>query len=288
MQQIQKSLIVILASFLLSSAAAAQDYGTLKRIKERGAITIGHREASIPFSYFDQNQNVVGYSVDLCRKVVDAVKRELGLKDLAVKFVSVTSQTRIPLIANGTIDLECGSTTNTLTRQKQVDFSDIVYITGTRLLVKKKSGIKEIEDLKGKNVAFTRGTTNERVLKAVNQREKLGIRFLNVKDHAEGFLALETGRADAFSTDDILLFGLISKAKRPQDYAVVGRFLSYDPYAIMLRRDDSAFRLVVNRTLANLMRSGEIRKIYDKWFQPMGVPMSPLLKAAFEIQALPE
>jgi glutamate/aspartate transport system substrate-binding protein len=290
MRQAVKMMVwVALSSILSIGIAQAQELtGTLKKIKDSGAIVLGHRESSVPFSFLDGQQKPVGYSMDLCLKVVDAVKAELGLSALEVKYVPVTSSTRIPLMANGTIDLECGSTTNNLTRQKQVSFAPTTFITGTRLLIKKKSKIKEIEDLKGKTVALTQGTTNERAIKAISDEKKLDIKFLNVKDHAEGFLVLETGRADAFSTDDILLFGLITKAKKPADYAVVGRYLSYDPYGIMMRRDDAAFQLVVTKTLAGLFRSGEINQIYAKWFTEMGVPQSDLLKAAIQIQALPE
>ncbi|MDH3281955.1 MAG: amino acid ABC transporter substrate-binding protein, partial [Gammaproteobacteria bacterium] len=204
-----------------------------------------------------------------------------------VKLVPVNPKTRIPLLANGTIDIECGSTTNNLTRQQQVDYAHTTFITGTKLLVKKASGIKEVEDLQGKTIALAQGTTNERAIKAIDEKKGLGLKILPVKDHAEGFLALDTDRVDAYSTDHILLHGLISKAKNPEEYDVVGRFLSYDPYAIMVRRDDSAFRLVANSTLSDLFRSGEIYDVYAKWFDPLGVPPTDLLKAAFEIQALP-
>lgn len=288
MKFVRVVLLSIVFAAVSMSASAQELTGTLKKIKDSGTVVLGHRESSIPFSYLDSQQKPIGYSMDLCLKVVDAIKTEIGATNLEVKYVPVTSSTRIPLMANGTIDLECGSTTNNLSRQKQVSFAPTSFITGTKLLIKKKSKIKEIEDLKGKTIALTQGTTNERAIKAVSDEKKLDIKFLNVKDHAEGFLVLESGRADAFSTDDILLYGLITKAKKPSDYAVVGRYLSYDPYGIMMRRDDSAFHLVVTRTLAGVFRSGEINQIYAKWFDPMGVPMGDLLKAAIQIQALSE
>jgi glutamate/aspartate transport system substrate-binding protein len=278
---------VALVTLACTPALAQELTGTLKKIRDTSTITIGHREASVPFSYLDQNQRPVGYSVDLCLKVADVVKTELKLDKLQAKFIPVNPQTRIPLTVNGTVDLECGSTTYNLTRSRQVDYSHITYITGTKLLVKKKSGIREVEDLKGKAIALAQGTTNERAVKAIIQEKGLTVRVLNVKDHNEGFLALETDRVDAYSTDDILLYGLISKARNPGEYAVTGRFLSYDPYAFMMRRDDSAFRLVVNTALSDVFRSGEVEQIYAKWFGPMNVPMTEMLGTAFRIQALP-
>jgi glutamate/aspartate transport system substrate-binding protein len=281
---------LVIAALATATAYGQEHGGTLRKIRDTGTITLGFRESSIPFSYLDEKQQPVGYSMDLCYKVVEALKTELKMPNLQVKLNPVVSQTRIPLVANGTVDLECGSTTNTLTRQQQVTFSPVTFIAGTRLLVKKGSGIREVEDLKGKSVSVSQGTTNERVIKKLNDDRHLGIRFLMVKDHSDGFLALETGRADANVSDDIQLYGLVSKAKRPQDYEVVGRLLSYEPFGLVMRRDDAAFQLVVTRTLAELMRSGEINKIYDKWFRSkeLNVPLSPLLKSAFEVQALPE
>jgi glutamate/aspartate transport system substrate-binding protein len=285
-----------LALCVLAAPVAAQDLtGTLKKIKDTGTITIGHRETSIPFSYLDDKQQPIGYSMDICAAVVEEVKKELGLTTLTVKYNPVTSQTRIPLMANGTIDIECGSTTNNLTRQKQVAFAPVTFITGTKLLVKKSAKVKSYKDLKGKTVVVTQGTTNERTIKALSDKDNLNIKFLNAKDHAESFLTVESGRAVAFSMDDILLYGLIAKAKNPKDYEVVGDYLSYDPYGMMFRKNDDDFGVVVRRAIGKLFASGDIEKIYKKWFQDklpsgeaMGVPMSPLLKAAIQINALPE
>lgn len=295
---LKKTLALAAAGVMLGtfSADAADFYGTLQKIKESGTIVLGHRESSVPFAYVGPEQKPIGYSIDLCMKVVDAVKAEIGVDTLDIKYVPVTPQTRIPLIANGNINIECGSTTNTLTRQQQVDYAYTTFITGTKLLVKKASGINEVEDLKGKAIALAQGTTNERAIKEAIARLNIAdVKILNVKDHAEGFLALETDRVDAYSTDHILLFGLISKAKNPADYAVVGRFLSFDPYALMLPRDDSAFRLVVNKTLAGLFRSGEIEQVYNKWFmspipggEPLNVPAGDTLMTNFEVHAFPE
>ncbi len=295
-KQFSKLTAGLIASVILAAPAFAQELtGTLKKVKESGTITIGHRETSIPFSYLYDKQQPIGYSMELCMAVVEEVKKTLNMPTLAVKMNPVTSQTRIPLMANGTIDLECGSTTNTLKRQEQVDFAPTTFITGTKLVVKKSAKIKSYKDLKGKTVVVTQGTTNERVIKALNDAENLGMKFLSAKDHGESFLTVESGRAAAFAMDDVLLYGLVAKSKKPADFAVVGEYLSYDPYAIMHRRNDADFALAVNRALSAMFRSGDINKLYDKWFvgklpdgSTMGMPMSPLLKSAFTSQALPE
>lgn len=270
-----------------TTAVAADFTGTLKKIADSGTIVIGHRESSVPFAYLDENQKPIGYSMDLCHRIVGDVEKVVG-KSLDVRYVPVNPKTRLALIANGTIDLECGSTTNKLSRQEQVEYLPVTFITGTKILVRKNSGIKSVKDLDGKAIALAQGTTNEKAIKAAVEQMGLNVKVLPVRDHAEGFLSLETDRVDAYSTDHILLFGLISKAKNPNDYEVVGDFLSYDPYAIMVRRDDSAFELVGKRTIAGLFRSGEINTIYDKWFEPLGVGRTQLLNNAFQIQALPE
>jgi len=283
-------LLALAAALATAAPALAQDVGpTLSRIQERGTINVGHREASVPFAFIGNDGEPQGYSIDLCMRVVDAIAAEIGAEELEINFVPVNPQTRIPLIANGTIDIECGSTTNNLTRQQQVDYAYITYITGTKLLTKTDSEIFSVEDLAGRAIALAQGTTNERAIKeAIEERGIEDVSILNVKDHGEGFLALETDRVDAYSTDDILLYGLIAKARDPEQYHVVGEYLSYDPYALMLPQNDSRYRLVVNRTLAELFRSGEIEEIYTKWFEPMGVPLSEQLAAAFEIHALPQ
>ena len=282
----------LLVSLVTGAPTFAQDDSyVLKRIKERGVINVGHREASIPFSYIGPDGKPIGYSIDLCMMIVDKVKTEIQAPDLKVKFVPVTSQTRIPLMANGTIDMECGSTTNNLTRSKQVDYLGVTFITGTQLAVKKTSGIKEIEDLNGKAIALSLGTTNEKAVKAVIQEKGLNVKVVMVKDHPQGWLALETDRVDAYATDHVLLYGLISKSKDPNQFQVTGRFLSYDPYGIMVPRNDSSFRLIGNTVLADMMRSGDMTKLYDKWFNPgptnINMPLSATLRTAFEIQALP-
>lgn len=279
-----------IAALAAAPLLAAELTGTMKKIKDTGTIVIGHREASIPFSYLDDQQRPIGYSMDICARIVEAVKKELNLPNLQVKYNPVTPQTRIPLMANGTIDLECGSTTNTVERQKQVAFAVTTFITGTKLLVKKDSGIKSIDDLKGKTVVVTQGTTNERAVKQINDEKNLGIRFLHAKDHAESFLTVETGRAVAFPMDHILLYGLIANSKNPAEWDVVGDFLSFDPYAVMLRKDDPQWKKFVDAVIIGLMKSGELEKLYNKWFLSpippknvtLNVPMTPQLMEQFK------
>lgn len=287
MKLLKPFLIITIAAALSAPVMAQNLTGTLAKIDAAGEIVIGHRESSVPFAYLDENQKPIGYTIDLCMKVVEAVSAELG-KELTIKYVPVNPKTRIALMANGTIDLECGSTTNNLTRQEQVEYLPTTFITGTKIMVRKDSGISEVSDLDGKSIALAQGTTNERAIKAAIESLGLDVKVLPVRDHAEGMLSLETDRVDAYSTDHILLFGLIAKSKTPEEFTVVGDFLSFDPYAIMVRRDDSAFELVGKKALAAVFRSGEIDTIYDKWFDPLGVEQTDLLKAAFQINALPE
>ena len=280
-----------LAFLAAAQPASAQESFVLKRIKERGVINMGHREASVPFAYIGSDGKVQGYSIDLCDLFVAKIRKALKMPGLKVKHVPVTSQTRLALIANGTIDMECGSTTNNLTRQKQVDYLPVTFITGTKLASKKGSGIMEIEDLDGKAIALAQGTTNEKAIKRIMKEKGIKIKIIPVKDHPQGWLALETGRVDAYATDDVLLYGLIAKSKNPELYHVTGRFLSYDPYGIMVPRNDSTYHRLGTVLLADLMRSGEMLKIYDKWFNPgptkINMPISSTLKTAFEVQALP-
>ena len=279
------SLAVVCAAFV-AAPALAQDSPTLKKIKDSGTITIGHRDSSIPFSYYDDKQQVVGYAIDICMKVVDAIKAELKMPNLQVKLNPVTSATRIPLIANGTIDLECGSTTNNLDRQKQVGFTNTYFVTANRYVAKKSSNIKSLADLKGKTIVSTAGTTNLKWVTEENQKQNLGMSILTAKDHAEAFLMVETGRAVAFFMDDILLYSLVANSKAPADYAVGSEAYTVEPYGAMMPRDDAAFRKLVDDATAKLYKSGEMAALYDKWFlkpiPPKGialnVPMSAELK----------
>jgi len=274
----------------LAIAAGAGDSFVLKRIMDRGTINMGHRESSVPFAYIKDGEPI-GYSIDLCDLFVEKIKAVIKMPNISVKHVPVTSQTRLALIANGTIDMECGSTTNNLTRQKQVDYLPVTFITGTKLASKKGSGITEIEDLEGMAIALSQGTTNEKAIKRIMKEQGIKIKIVNVKDHPQGWLALTSGRVDAYATDDVLLYGLISKSKNPDQFQVTGRFLSYDPYGLMVPRNDSTFRRIGTVLLADLMRSGEMLKIYNKWFNPgptgINMPISDTLSVAFDIQALP-
>ncbi|WP_088143556.1 amino acid ABC transporter substrate-binding protein [Achromobacter xylosoxidans] len=288
---VPRVLLGILGAALLAGSAAALAQSTdpiLERIKAKGTITLGYRESSIPFSYLDDGRKPVGYAIDLCMKVVDSVRQRLQMPALKVDYIAVNPQNRIALVANGTVDLECGSTVNSLGRQAQVDFSAPHFISTTRLLVRKGADIKEVEDLDGKAVALPINTTPERLIKALIEAKKLQVRIVPVRDNSEGFLALSTGRADAFSTDDILLYGLRKSAPMPADFEVVGRPLSFDPYGLMLQKNSTVFLSLVNATIARGVRSGELNASYDKWFAPMSVPLSKDLAAAFKLAALPE
>ncbi|GHD70645.1 glutamate/aspartate ABC transporter substrate-binding protein [Vogesella fluminis] len=248
-------------------AAPAMAEGTLDKIKSSGVIVLGHRDASIPFSYLANDPSKpIGYSHDLQLKVVEAVKKQLKMPNLQVRYNLVTSQTRIPLVQNGTVDLECGSTTNNLERQKQVTFSVGIFEIGTRLMAAKTSGVKDFPDLKGKNVVTTAGTTSERLLKAMNAEKQMGMNIISAKDHGESFLMLESGRAVAFMMDDALLYGEMAKAKNPGNWVVTGKPQSFEIYGCMLRKEDPAFKKVVDDAIKATYKSGEINKIYSKWF----------------------
>ena len=264
--------------------------GTLKKIKDAGTVSVGHRESSVPFSYYDDKNQVVGYSQDLVMKVVDAVKQKLNLPNLQVKLIPVTSQNRIPLIQNGTIDIESGSTTNNLERQKQVNFSNTMFIIGTRLLVKKDSPIKDFPDLKGKNVVVTAGTTSERLIREMNEKDAMGMNIISAKDHGESFLTLQSGRAAAFMLDDALLAGERAKARNPNDWVIVGTPQSKEAYGMMLTKGDTQFKKLIDDTIANVQTSGEAEKLYNKWFMspipPKGLnlnlPLSDDMKQLFK------
>ncbi len=274
----------------LTSARAQDPGGTLKKIKETGTISLGHRESSIPFSYYDDKQQVVGYSHELMLIAADAVKKDLKLPALNTKLTPITSQNRIPLVQNGTIDIECGSTTNNLERQKQVAFSNTIFVIGTRLLTKKNSGVKDFPDLAGKNVVTTAGTTSERLLRKMNEEKKMGMNVISAKDHGESFLTLESGRAVAFMMDDALLAGEMAKARRPSDWHIVGTPQSREAYGCMMRKDDPQFKKVVDAAIARAMTSGEAEKLFKKWFQspipPKGLkldlPLSDDMKQLFK------
>ena len=273
------------AALVLTLPAFAQTGGTLDKVKQSGAITLAYRESSVPFSYLDDKAQPVGFGHEICLRIVDEVKKVTGRADLKVNLQAVTSANRIPLLQNGTIDIECGSTTNNSTRGKQVQFAINYFYTGTKFLVKTGTTVKSIEDLKGKTIVSTTGTTNFQILRNMNEEKKLGMELLGAKDHADAALMVESARAVAFGMDDILLYGLRASAQNPSSLAVVGDPIQVEPYAIMMRLDDPAFRKVVNDTLTGMMKSGDFTKLYNKWFMspipPKGInlnaPMSPEL-----------
>ncbi|HEU4457561.1 MAG TPA: amino acid ABC transporter substrate-binding protein [Methylibium sp.] len=271
---------------LAAQGAWAQAGGTLDKVKQSGAFTMAYRESSIPFSYLDDKAQPVGFGFEICNRIADEVKKVTGRADMKVNLQAVTSANRIPLLQNGTIDIECGSTTNNVERGKQVAFATNYFYTGTRFLVKSSSPVKKLEDLAGKNVVSTTGTTNYKIMRGLNDEKKVGFELLGAKDHAESALMVQSGRAEAFAMDDILLYGLRASSQNPAELAVVGEPIQVEPYAIMVRRDDPAFKGLVDGVLAGLMKSGEFEKLYKKWFQSpippkginLGVPMSKELQ----------
>jgi glutamate/aspartate transport system substrate-binding protein len=286
----RRSIVFALAagvSISLAARAESQDLeGTLKKVRENGAITIGHRDSSIPLSYLDDKLQPVGFSIELCKHVVEAVKAKLGLASLNVKYNPVTSATRIPLVANGTVDIECGSTANMSSRQKQVGFSYTFFVPQFKWIARANRDIKSADDLRGKTVAVTAGTNTALFVNKMNNEEKLGMTIMQGKDHAESFLLVETGRAGAWMEDDILIAGFRANAKNPADFMLLDKAYPSDPYALMLRKDDRQFKTLVDATLADLMRSGEFEKLYTRWFERpipprdinIQLPMSDALK----------
>jgi glutamate/aspartate transport system substrate-binding protein len=283
------SATVIAAAVIATTASAADLNGTLKKIHDSGSISLGVRETSIPFSYQDDKQAYQGYSVDLCLKVAQHVQKELGLASLKVAYTPDTAATRIPLLTNGTIDLQCDGASNTAERQKQVAFSPTVFLTGNRLLARKSSNIHSLADMKGKAIVSLSGTTNIKQIAELDNEQKLGMKIVTAAEHSDAFLMLESGRVTAYANDDIHLAALIANAKAPGDYAISDQAMSFDPYGLMFRRDDPAFKKAVDTAIVNLFKSGEIDRIYAKWFQspipPKGAnlqwPIQPKLRAAF-------
>jgi len=288
--------IGLVAPLLAASGAPAQELtGTLKKIKDSKTVTLGYRESSIPFSYVNKVGEPIGYSIDLCNAVVDEVSKELEAVEIAVNYKKVTAETRIPAVKSGEVDLECGSTTANFERKKEVAFSPIFFVAGTKLLVPRSSGISSYRDLRDKTVVVTAGTTNEAAVRAISEKQHLGIKLLVGADHAESFALLKEGKADAFATDDILLYGLVATARLGDRYHVVGEYLSYDPYGLMYRKDDPDFAAIVDRTFSRLAQSRELVQLYNKWFQqrlPTGetldLPMSPQLEEIFRVEGVPD
>ncbi|MBP6544824.1 MAG: transporter substrate-binding domain-containing protein [Piscinibacter sp.] len=289
-RRLSTTLFLALLAVPAFAQPATELQGTLKKIRDNGSITLGIRESSYPLSYLDEKQQPIGYHIDICNRIVDAVKARLKLPALKVQHQAVTSQNRIPLVANGTVDLECGSTTNNEARQKQVAFAPTTFVTNVRMAVKKASGIQSLAQLGGKPVATTTGTTSVQLMRAHEKGKGIDFKEVYGKDHADSFLMLETDRAVAFVMDDNLLAGLIATSKAPNNYAIVGEVLSVEPIAIMLRRGDPEFKKLVDDTVKSLMKSGEINKLYARWFMSpippkqvnLNFPISELLKFLIE------
>jgi glutamate/aspartate transport system substrate-binding protein len=288
--------LLAVALLLAASGARAQELtGALKKVKDSKTVILGYRESSIPFSYVNKVGKPIGYSIDLCNAVVDEVSKELEGVEIAVNYKKVTAETRIHAVKSGEVDLECGSTTANFERKKEVAFSPIFFVAGTKLLVPRSSGISSYRDLRDKTVVVTAGTTNEAAVRAISDKQHLGIKLLVGADHAESFAMLKEGKADAFATDDVLLYGLVATTKSGDQYHVVGEYLSYDPYGLMYRKDDPDFAAIVDRTFSRLAQSRELMQLYNKWFQqrlPTGetldLPMSPQLEEIFRVEGVPD
>ena len=288
MSMLRTVALTIVLAWLVPASALAQDLqGTLKKIKDSGTIVIGYREQSLPFSFRGDDGKPTGYSIDLCQRIVTGIQQQLKLPKLDVKWVAVTVDSRITAVVNGTIDLECGSTTSSLSRQEQVDFSNMTFVDGASLLVKTTSNFATFQDLGGKKIGIIPGTTTDGALRTVLQKTSVTAQIVPVTDHLGGLAALESGSIDAYASDRVILIGLASTAKEPGQYAIAERYLSYEPYGFMMRRGDAPFRLAVNRVLSSLYRSGEIVQIYGRWFGKLGPPPK-ILVAMYALYALPE
>jgi glutamate/aspartate transport system substrate-binding protein len=297
--------VALAAACLLMFAASARAEGeaadvgalsgTLKKVKESGAITLGYRESSLPFSYLNRRQQPIGYSIDLCREIVEEAATELDGMDINIAFAPVNPANRLQKVASGEIDLECGSTTGNVQRRKEVAFSPIFFIAGTKLMVPKSSRVASYRDLAGKTAVVTAGTTNEAALRALSQKQRLDITIITASDHAQSLELLASGKADAFATDDVLLYGFIATSRIASDMKVVGEYLSYDPYGLVYRRDDPAFAAVVERTFTRMASERRLAELYNKWFlrrlptgETMNLPISPQLEEVFRILGQPD
>ena len=283
------SLLGVVVAALLPVLARGQEADTaLKRIQQNKAVTIGFRESAAPFAYLNESKQASGYSIDICNRIAEEIGRKLNIPHIETRYVPVTPQTRIPLIANGTVDLECGTTVNSLARQEQIDFSYAVALAEGRLLVKKTSGIQDLSDLDGKIVALAAGTTAERYVRAALDRSKINVRVLQVRDNAEGLLAVNSQRVDAFVNDAVLLGGVLRTAQNKDDFAIVGHPLSFEQVAFMVGKNNSGLLMIINGTIARLLASGELQKLYDQWITPYGVPIEGEVDTLFKIEAIAE
>jgi glutamate/aspartate transport system substrate-binding protein len=282
-------LLTFVVAALLPALARGQEADTaLTRIRQNKAVTIGFRESAAPFAYLDESKQASGYSVDICKRIAEEIGRKLNIPHIETRYVPVTPQTRIPLIANGTVDIECGTTVNSLARQEQVDFSYAVALAEGRLLVRKTSGIQDLSDLNGKIVALAAGTTAERYVRAALDRDKISVRVLQVRDNGEGLLAVNSQRVDAFVNDAVLLGGALRTAQNKDDFAIVGKPLSFEQVAFMVGKNNSGLLTIINGTIAKLLTSGELQKLYDQWITPYGVPIAGEVDALFKIEAIAE
>jgi len=277
--------------FAQSAEDPVELIGTLAKARAAGALTIAYRESSVPFSYLSARGEPIGYSIELCRKLAEAIGDSVG-RELALKWLPVTSESRIDAIVSGRADLECGSTTSSLERQKQVAFSPVIFVAGTKLLVKRGSPIRSYRDLRGKTVVATAGTTNAQAMQEIQRRFKIDFRLTSARDHAESYAELQAGKADAFASDDVLLYGLVAERKAQAQFQVVGEFLSYDPYGIMFRKGDPQLAELVQRAFHDLSEDGEIERQYTRWFlqrlpsgQAVNLPMSPQLETLIRAMA---
>jgi glutamate/aspartate transport system substrate-binding protein len=289
--------LLLVAGFALP--AAAQDVselsGTLKKIHDSGTITLGYRESSLPFSYLNKRQQPIGYSIDLCREIVGEASTELDGMDIKIALAPVTAANRLDKVKSGAVDLECGSTTSNLQRQKEVAFSPVFFVAGTKLMVPNASAVQSYRDLAGKTVVVTSGTTNEAALRTLSDKQKLGINIITSPDHAQSVALLAAGKADAFATDDVLLYGFIATDPAAHDMKVVGDYLSYDPYGLAYRRDDPGFTAVVERTFGRMAAERRLGELYNKWFmhrlptgETLNLLMSPQLTEIFQVLGAPE
>jgi ABC-type amino acid transport substrate-binding protein len=289
------SLILLAARAAETSYAPEELTGTLKKVHDTGTVVIGYRESSIPFSYLNSRGEPIGYSIDLGRAIVDGISNELDGQTLKIKFVPVTPESRIPAVVNGEIDLECGSTTNNTQRQKEVAFSPVMFVAGTKLLVKRDSTIESFRDLSGKTVVVTAGTTNEEAMHRLSDKFAIPMHLITARDHAESYELLASGKADAFAGDDVLLYGLIAKNRTAENFEVVGEFLSYDPYGIMFRKDDAQLASVVQRVFQGMAQSRDLEYTYKRWFlsklpsgETLNLPMSAQLEEIFRTLGAPD
>lgn len=292
-----RALLGGIGALILAAGACAQEAadvgalsGTLKKIKDTGTIVLGYRESALPFSYLNRRQQPIGYSIDLCREIVEDISTELDGIEIKIAFVPVTPANRLQKIISGEIDLECGATTGNVQRRKEVAFSPVFFVAGTKLMVPKSSAVRSYRDLAGKTAVVSAGTTNEATLRALSDKQKLGISFVTAPDHAQSLATLASGKADAFATDDVLLYGLIATAKNATDMKVAGDYLSYDPYGLVFRRDDPAFAALIERTFARMAGERRLAELYNKWFlrrlptgETLGLPISPQLEEVFRM-----